>query len=320
MSSRSANPDTADKTATIVSFGEVLWDLLPTGPLLGGAPFNFAFRASTFGHRAVIVSRLGRDDRGREAFARISALGMETGWIQWDDTAPTGTVNVRFDEKGNHDFTITPDVAYDHIAASEELLQLGARADCLCFGTLVRRSPTSRSALDMLLEAFEGRLVLLDLNLRKDCWTDAEVISSIASADVLKLNDQELLTVDRIFSLPAGTMPEKALALVKMTNLRCAVVTLGEGGACAVSGAGEIVYEPGYVVAPVDTIGSGDAFTAGFIHALLADRPLSEACRLGNALGALVTGQRGATESLSPDRIDLMLSRGERRPADPRFA
>jgi fructokinase len=80
-----------------------------------------------------------------------------------------------------------------------------------------------------------------------------------------------------------------------------------------------MVYEPAYVVAPVDTIGSGDAFTAGFIHALLSDRPLSEACRLGNALGALVTGQRGATEPLSPDRIDFLLSRGERRPADPRF-
>ncbi len=319
MSSPLHNPRSTDKTATIVSFGEVLWDLLPTGPLLGGAPFNFAFRASTLGHRAVIASRLGRDDRGREAFARITALGMETGWLQWDDTAPTGTVSVSFDEKGNHDFTITADVAYDHIAASEELLHLGARAECLCFGTLVRRSPTSRAALDMLLEAFEGRLILLDLNLRKDCWTDAEVISSIASADVLKLNDQELLTVDRIFRLPGGTIAEKAMALVKMTNLRCTVVTLGEGGACAVSATGETVYEPAYLVAPVDTIGSGDAFTAGFIHALLADRPLADACRLGNALGALVTGQRGATESLSPDRIDFMLSRGERRPADPRF-
>jgi fructokinase len=320
MSSPSRSTQSTSKAATIVSFGEVLWDLLPTGPLLGGAPFNFAFRASTLGHRAVIASRLGRDDKGREAFARISALGMETGWIQWDDNAPTGTVSVRFDEKGNHDFTIIADVAYDHIAASEELLQLGARADCLCFGTLVRRSPTSRAALDMLLEAFEGRLALLDLNLRKDCWTDAEVISSVASADVLKLNDQELLIVDRIFSLPGSTMSEKAMALVKMTNLQCTVVTLGAGGACAVSREGEIVYEPAYVVAPVDTIGSGDAFTAGFIHALLADRPLSEACRLGNALGALVTGQRGATEPLSSDRIDFLLSRGERRPADPRCA
>lgn len=305
--------------AAIVSFGEVLWDLLPTGPLLGGAPLNFAFRACTLGHRAVIASRLGRDARGREAFARIESLGMETGWLQWDDTAPTGTVNVRFDENGNHDFTIVPDVAYDHIAATEELLQLGARADCLCFGTLVRRSPTSRAALDMLLEGFEGRLALLDLNLRKDCWTDAEVISSIASADVLKLNDQELMTVDRIFSLPGKTIAEKALALVKLTNLRCTVVTLGEGGAYAVCRDGQTVYEPAYVVTPVDTIGSGDAFTAGFIHALLEDQPLSDACRLGNALGALVTGQRGATEPLPRERLDALLARGERRPADPRF-
>jgi len=313
------NAGAESKAATIVSFGEVLWDLLPSGPLLGGAPFNFAFRASTLGHDAVIASRLGRDDRGREAFSRISALGMETGWIQWDDIAPTGTVDVRFDEKGNHDFTINANVAYDHIAATEELLRLGARADCLCYGTLVRRSPTSRAALDMLLEAFEGRLALLDLNLRKDCWTEAEVVSSVASADVLKLNDQELLTVDRIFNLPGGTMAEKALALVKSTNLRCAVVTLGPGGAYAVSRMGEMVYEPAFAVTPVDTIGSGDAFTAGFVHALLDDRPLAHACRLGNALGALVTGQRGATEPPPPDRVDYLLSRGERMPADPRF-
>jgi fructokinase len=244
---------------------------------------------------------------------------METGWIQWDDAAPTGTVSVRFDENGNHDFTIIPNVAYDHIAATDELLQLGARADCLCFGTLARRSPTSRAALDMLLEGFEGRLALLDLNLRKDCWTDAEVISSIARADVLKLNDQELMTVDRIFDLPGGTITEKALALVKMTKLRNTVVTLGEGGACAVSSDGQTVYEPAYRVTPVDTIGSGDAFTAGFLHALLEGRPLSDACRLGNALGALVTGQRGATEPIPGDRLDVLLSRGERRPADPRF-
>jgi fructokinase len=320
MASPARHTPSTPKGFTIVSFGEVLWDLLPTGPLLGGAPFNFAFRAWTLGHRAIIASRLGRDERGREAFARIAALGMETGWIQWDDSSPTGTVSVRFDEKGNHDFTITPRVAYDSIAASSDLLRLVAGADCLCFGTLARRSPTSRAALDALLAGFEGRLALLDLNLRKECWTDAEVISSIARADVLKLNDQELFTVDRIFSLPGDTIAEKTSKLIGMTDLRCAVVTLGDGGAFAASREGEAVYEPAFVVTPVDTIGSGDAFSAGFVHALLAGQPLSDACRLGNALGALVTGQRGATEPISQDRIDALLSGGARRPADPRFA
>jgi len=304
---------------TIVSFGEVLWDLLPTGPVLGGAPFNFAYRATTLGHRAVVASRLGKDDNGRAAFARIAELRMETGFVQWDPAHATGTVPVSFDSAGHHDFTITPDVAYDFIEPEEALVQLAAEADCFCYGTVVGRSAVSRATLKKLLGAYAGTYALLDLNLRKDCWNDALVAAAIEGADILKLNDQELLTVARIYGLPAGTPAEEAALLLSMTDLRCVVVTLGEGGACAVSRDAGTVYEPGFAVTPVDTIGSGDAFTAGFIHALLSQRPLTEALRLGNALGALVTGQRGATEPLGPGRIDSMLAEGKRLPRDPRF-
>ncbi len=304
---------------TIVSFGEVLWDLLPTGPVLGGAPFIFVYRVSQLGHRGVIASRLGRDERGRDAFARIGALGMETGFLQWDDTHATGTVPVSFDAQGHHDFTITPDAAYDFIGPADNLLSLVARADCLCCGTVAVRSEVSRATLARLLDAFHGSCVLLDLNLRKDCWDDARVVDSIASADILKLNDQELATVDRIFGLPGASIAEKTVGLVRMTSLRCVVVTLGEGGAFAASRDGGQVYEPGFAVTPVDTIGAGDAFSAAFIDAWLSSRPLAEACRRGNALGALVAGQRGATEPLPTARIEEMVSRGERRPRDPRF-
>jgi fructokinase len=307
------------RSFTIVSFGEVLWDLLPTGPVLGGAPFNFAYRAGTLGHRALIASRLGKDDDGRAAFSRIAELGMDTGFIQWDPAHSTGTVPVSFDSGGHHDFTITPDAAYDFIEPEERLVRLAAGADCFCYGTLASRSAVSRETLNTLLDTYAGGFALLDLNLRKDCWNDAQVAASIEGADILKLNDQELLTVDRIYGLPAGTPAEKAARLLSLTDLRYLVVTLGEGGAFAVSRDAAMIYEPGFAVTPVDTIGSGDAFTAGFIHALLSRRPLPEALRLGNALGALVTGQRGATEPLGPGRIDSMLAEGKRLPRDPRF-
>jgi fructokinase len=304
----------------IVSFGEVLWDLLPSGPVLGGAPFNLACRASSLGDHGVIASRLGRDERGREAHATIASLGMDASALQWDDTRPTGTVPVSFDARGNHEFTIIRDVAYDYIEATPDLLALVRGADCLCFGTVARRSAVSRATIDALLSAFSGSMALLDLNLRKDCWTDAAVVSAIAGAQVVKLNDEELSTVDRIFGLAGVTVAEKVSALLELTNLRCVVVTLGEGGAYAASRDGASAYEPGFAVVPVDTIGSGDAFTAGFIHEMLSGGSLAEACRLGNALGALVTGQRGGTQPTAQEAIDAMLGRGTRLPPDPRFA
>ena len=309
-----------EKDTTIVCYGEVLWDLLPTGPVLGGAPFNLAYRLHSLGRPTVMVSRLGRDEKGNEAIARIASLGLETAFIQWDGKHPTGTVVVRFDEKGGHDFTIVPDVAYDNIEADPDLVALAGQATALCFGSLIRRHPTSARTLTRLLSAFRGRCSFLDLNLRKDCWTDAEVIAAIADARVLKLNDDELGTVDRIFGLPGKGIAEKVKGLLGMTRLSIVVVTLGRGGAYAASREGESAYEPGFTVNMVDTIGSGDAFAAGFLHRHLGGAPLADACRFGNALGALVTAQRGATEAVSVAQIDEMLARGVRTPTDPRFA
>ncbi len=308
-----------EKNTTIVCYGEVLWDLLPTGPVLGGAPFNLAYRLHSLGRPTVMVSRLGRDDRGNEAIARIAALGLETAYIQWDGRHATGTVHVRFDEKGGHDFTIVQDVAYDHIGADPDLVTLAGQATALCFGSLIRRNPVSAGTLSRLLNAFHGHCAFLDLNLRKDCWTDAEIIAAIADSSVLKLNDDELGTVDRIFGLPGKTMAEKVRGLLAMTRLTTVVVTLGAGGAYAVSRNGESAYEPGFAVEMVDTIGSGDAFAAGFLHKHLDGARLADACRFGNALGALVTARRGATEAVSVAQIDEMLARGRRTPPDPRF-
>src|SRR5262245_54023321 len=132
---------------TILAFGETLWDLLPTGPVLGGAPCNFAYRVNSLGDRAILVTRLGRDDLGKKAFEKLQQLGMDTSFVQWDDEHPTGTVPVTVDDKGVPDFTITPNVAYDHLELTDELRRLASTVDCIYFGTLIQRSADSRRSL-----------------------------------------------------------------------------------------------------------------------------------------------------------------------------
>ncbi len=302
-----------------VAFGEVLWDLLPSGRVLGGAPFNFAYRVASLGDRGVMVSRLGEDDLGREALAAMKALGMEATCIQRDARHPTGTVPVTLDAAGTPVFTIARDAAYDFIEPAAEAEAAVADADCLCFGTLIQRSPASARTLAAHLERFQGKLRLLDLNLRKDCWTPASVRSSIDRADVLKLNDEEAATIAPLYGLEGLPLSAFPVALLGRTRLSNVVVTLGPRGAFAVSGSGEAVYEPAYAVEVVDTVGSGDAFTAAFAHGLLAGWPLACSVGFGNALGACVARQRGATGQVTHAEVERLVREDRRRETDPRF-
>ena len=301
---------------TIVAFGETLWDLLPSGPVLGGAPCNFAYRVNSLGDRGVIVTRLGRDDLGRRAFGRLRELGMETGFVQWDERHPTGTVPVKVGPDGTPDFTILPDVAYDYIEETESLQALLAEADGVCFGTLVQRAPVSRRTLDRVLDGAGKAVKLLDVNLRKDCFSRETIEGSLGRADILKLNDQEARHLAGLFGLPAGSLPGIAEALLGRGRLSHVLVTLGAKGALAVSSKGWRIYEPGYEVKVVDTCGSGDAFTAGFFHRLLGGSSLEEACRLGNVLGAMVASQAGATVPVSRGEIEAFERSGRRRVVD----
>jgi len=300
---------------TVLAFGEVLWDLLPTGALLGGAPFNFVYRVNSLGHRGLMISRLGEDELGGKALRIIEALGMDGTYIQSDPSHHTGTVDVRFDELKNPDFTIVKNAAYDFIEPTEAVRRLAAGADCLCFGTLIQRSEVSRRTLWELLEAFRGRYALLDINLRRDCYTDDTVRSSVARASILKCNDGEARSLAQMFGLDGGSLPRLAQGLFRVSKLEHVVVTLGEKGAFAADREGEMVYHPGFAVRLVDSLGSGDAFAAGFIHSLLAGAPLAEACIHGNALGALVAEQEGATQPLEDNAIVSFLRR--RPPAGP---
>jgi fructokinase len=310
-------------SSTIVAFGEILWDLLPSGAVLGGAPFNFVYRVDSLGHRGVMVSRLGRDDLGDRALRIVENLELETGCLQRDHERPTGTVEVTFDEERNPRYRIIPEVAYDFIEYSEGLRRLAAGADCLCFGTLIQRREVSRTTLYRLLEEFSGRFVLLDINLRPDCYTRRTILDSIGRANILKLNDGEAEHLVQIYALPRGSVAKEpgvfADTLFARTDLQYIVLTLGERGAFAASRDGQMVYHPAFSVKLRDPVGAGDAFTAGFLDALLNQQSLAEACRFASAAGALVAAQEGATQPLQRAQIETFLQSAETRAVEEEY-
>jgi fructokinase len=287
---------------TVVAFGETLWDLLPEGPLLGGAPCNFAYRVGSLGERGVLVTRLGEDDLGRQAQERLLALGMDTRYVQWDPVHPTGTVQVHVDARGIPDFTIVPDVAFDAIEAAPALLDLASQADCVCFGTLIQRSRVSRRTLYRLLDAAPRALKLLDVNLRKGCFSRDTIEESLRKADLVKLNDQEALELKHLLGLRSKSVAGLARELRRGWSLDACVVTLGERGALAVTRREETAV-PGWTVPVKDTIGSGDAFTAAFVSSWMRGRALEECCFFGNVLGAMVARTAGATSPISREEI-----------------
>jgi len=294
-----------DAAKTIVAVGELLWDLLPEGARLGGALFNLAARIDRLGDRALMVSRLGTDPLGDEALEAVCSLGLDTTFLQRDLAHPTGTVKVRFDEKRIPDYFIVPEVAYDHIESSEALADAVMQADCLCFGTLVQRSEPTRTALYHLLDRAEGCLKVLDINLRKDCYCRETVEYSLGHADLLKLNDDEVGVLNGLLGFSCDNPVDFCAEMMtpRYSGVQHCLVTFGENGALVVSRSGEVIYEPGYRVDVVDTLGSGDAFAAGFVHRYLHGATVRRACHVGNMLGAMVAMQVGGTEPISPEMI-----------------
>jgi fructokinase len=305
---------------TILCFGETLWDLLPSGPVLGGAPFNVMCRLHSLGDRSRIATRLGRDDYGTRARGSIAAMDLDLALVQPDDARPTGTVKVTVDARGNPDFVIIPDAAYDFIEATDELIEAGEAADCVCFGTLAQRAPVSRRTLHQLLDASARSLKFFDLNLRKDCYSFATITESLRRANILKLNLPEAHYVAELFQLSIASLPDFCVEVLEDWSLDCVLVTLGEHGAFAARANGEKVYVPGRETTVVDTCGAGDAFSAGFIHAHLQGQTLGPSCRLANLLGALTATQSGATAPISRSDLERFIGLRHRFVREPRLA
>jgi fructokinase len=288
----------------IAAVGELLWDILPSGAVLGGAPANFAYRVHSLGGKVSLISRLGSDDYGKRARDEISARGVNTSLIQADPKLPTGTVDVFLTSDGLPTYTINKNVAYDNLEATQQALEAARSAGLVCFGSLIQRAPNAQRSLRQMLQAAEGAVKLLDVNLRRDCYGPETVSESLKACDILKLNNTEAVELNQMFDLKASDLCDFCARIIERFQLSACVVTLGGKGVLGFSASGEKAFSPGYKVTVIDTIGSGDSFTAGFSLALLDGQPLYKCCELGNKLGALVAGRKGGMAELRQAEIE----------------
>lgn len=282
----------------ILCFGEIVWDALPEGLFLGGAPLNVAYHLHCLGHAAAPVSRVGRDFLGREVLRRLRNYGVDTSLIQEDAEAETGAVIVRLDATGDADYTILEHVAWDRIAAEEALASEVGKAAALVYGSLSTRASENRRTLDWLLR--EVNLRICDVNLRKPHDDAGTVLEWASRADVIKLNAEEL---DRLCGLAATeSLEQKAAALAERSGVGSLVVTRGGDGA-ALWEDGHLLVGEAPPVEVADTVGAGDAFTAGYLDARL--RGLAgEAClERALALGGLVASRRGGQPEYDPQSL-----------------
>ncbi len=278
----------------ILGLGEVLWDLLPGGRQLGGAPFNFAFHCHQLGQPAAVVSRLGADALGREARAAVRGLGLDDALVQQDEHHPTGTVSVALDESGQPTYTIHEDVAWDHLSWGPALEAAVSSARAVCFGTLAQRHPAARATVRRALSAARNALVVCDVNLRQHFWSPELVEESFRASRWAKLNDGELAVLADAFGLAGASESELLSALRKRCGLELVALTRGAKG-CLVQTDDEEVSAPGRPVRVVDTVGAGDAFTAGLLCCVLEGRSVAEAAAFANRFAARVAGSAGGT-------------------------
>jgi fructokinase len=278
----------------IIGLGEVLWDMLPAGRQLGGAPCNFAFHCQQLGHPSAIVSRVGADELGRDLRASLQQLGLSDAYLQEDVEHPTGTVQVALDTHGVPDFTIVPGVAYDYLAWDDALEALFTQARAVCFGTLAQRHPVARATIRRSLAAAHDALIVYDVNLRQDFYDKETMVSSLAASRWVKLNEDELQVLTDLLGLAGATPSERLQALRQRGGLELAALTRGERG-CLLRSERDEIDLPGIPVRVVDTVGAGDAFTAGLVASVLEGRPLAEAAEFANRLAARVAAAAGGT-------------------------
>ncbi len=293
----------ASERIEVVGLGEILWDMLPDGREAGGAPFNFAFHCHRLGHPAVIVSRVGGDPLGQALRGTVKSLGLADAYIQEDPDRPTGTVRVALDAGGQPAFTIAEDVAYDHLAWSEDLGRLCEQARAVCFGTLALRHPTARETIRRAVRKAKDAIVVFDVNLRQHFHTPESIEESLLSCRWVKLNEDELRQLRDLFQLPGDTSAATLAALRERYRLDVAALTRGERG-CLVLADGVEIDLPGERVWVVDTIGAGDAFTAGLVACTLEGKPLAEAAAFANRLAARVAASAGGTPLVDRGKVE----------------
>jgi fructokinase len=296
-----------DRAGPIVGLGEILWDLLPDGPQPGGAPFNFAFHCHQLGHSATIVSRVGEDEWGRRLRAEVNDRGLTDRFVQTDSHHATGIVEVQINESGQPVYAIAEDVAYDFLEWDPRLEELARTARAVCFGTLAQRCARSRETIQRFIQTARQRadvVSIFDVNLRQHYGTRDEVEPMLHLADWMKLNEQELLILRRWFDL-RGPDVDALKQLCVMAPIELACLTRGERGCLLWSKEGEIDH-PGIRVAVTDTVGAGDAFTAGLLTQVLEGRTIHQSAQFANRLAAVVASRPGGTPTINREEVQAL--------------
>lgn len=287
----------------VVGLGELLWDCFGERRRPGGAPANVAFQANQLGLTGTVLSRVGDDEPGRELREFLESQGLTTAHVQVDADDPTSTVTVEETPNGP-EYVIHENVAWDRLSFTADWKSLLHRASAVCFGTLAQRSSTSRQAIAACLNhTADGCLHVFDVNLRQSWYSRDVIDASIARADVVKLNEAEVPIVAELLDLPPHA-EAFASALFDRGRVRLVCVTLGGDGCLAISSRERVRVRPEPIVV-ADTVGAGDAFTAGLIYARLHAWPLERSARFANAVGGLVASRPGAMPDLRAEFATL---------------
>ncbi len=296
----------------IVGVGELLWDLLPSGKQLGGAPANFAYITNLLGDTGIPASRVGRDSLGGEALHRLTQLGLTTDFIQRDSTHPTGTVQIEVDSAGQPRFEISGSVAWDFLDWTPQWQTVAPQADAVCFGSLAQRSDISRATIRKFVMASRPNAVrVFNVNLRQNFFSAEILAESMGLATIVKLNQEELPRIMRLLELEPHGDEDSARRLLSLSlhNPRLVCVTRGGGGSLLVT-ADESSEHPGFRVKVADTVGAGDAFTAALVHGYLRRTSLAQINETANRVGAWVASQSGATPTLKASLAQTLAAIG----------
>ena len=293
-----------NKNYLLVGIGEVLWDMLPSGKQLGGAPANFAFHANMLGGKGVVASCIGNDELGEKVLDTLDTLKLSCDYILIDKQHATGTVSVKINKKGTPFYIIQENVAWDFIHSSHQLTKLAKKADVVCFGSLAQRSEISRRTIQSFIKATQPScLCVFDINLRQSFYSSEIIRESLKLADVLKLNNEELPIVANMLSV-AGSELNILKKLAKRYSLRMIALTRGDKGSLLFSEGATSVHK-GYCIRVIDTVGAGDSFTAALTLGMMRGYKLDLINEYANRVACFVCSQAGAMSELPANLRDL---------------
>ncbi|WP_297060846.1 carbohydrate kinase [uncultured Duncaniella sp.] len=285
----------------VVGMGEALWDVLPEGKKIGGAPANFAYHVSQFGLSSCVVSAVGADALGKEIIENFTSKGLNQ--LIAEVPYPTGTVQVEIDQAGVPQYEIKENVAWDNIPYTAHLEALAEKTKAVCFGSLAQRNVISRSTINRFLDAMpddDNNLVVFDVNLRQGFYNKEILCNSMKRCNILKINDEELVTVSRMFGYPGIDLQDKCWILLGKYNLKMLILTCGINGSYVFT-PGNVSFQPTPKVEVADTVGAGDSFTAAFISSILKGKSVAEAHSLAVRTSAYVCTKKGAMPILPPE-------------------